>query len=293
MSITVRWAFLVIMIFPVWIALELAPPLSHAQSEDRPGEGAADIREMRRLAEQGDVHAQLRLGSMYFTGEGVSENQAEAVKWFRMAAEQGHADAKMVLRAISETNPDESGCDVSGKIPEGHLFIGYTRASESTLRALALFDEDAGLIPYDGENLAPGQTLYGLLDSSKAVIDKVEPYLNHFGINHCEYPATLSSPSTASWRIWASGLELRNRLRRPIPDEKSRFREHAMECIVQGDPPEGTPCVRPELIAVSDLNGNGKLEYWHTEPFFWETGFQVTEEGASRPMLSACPGCAD
>jgi TPR repeat protein len=46
------------------------------------------------LAEQGVASAQYNLALMYANGEGVPENDAEAVKWFRKAAEQGDADAQ-------------------------------------------------------------------------------------------------------------------------------------------------------------------------------------------------------
>ena len=48
-------------------------------------------------AEQGYARAQFNLGVMYDFGEGVPENDAEAVKWYRLAAEQGHADAQYNL----------------------------------------------------------------------------------------------------------------------------------------------------------------------------------------------------
>ena len=38
--------------------------------------------------------AQINLGLMYASGIGVSEDDAEAVKWYRKAAEQGHASAQ-------------------------------------------------------------------------------------------------------------------------------------------------------------------------------------------------------
>ena len=50
-----------------------------------------------RAAKQGDVLAQFGLGEMYAKGYGVPENDREAVKWFRLAAEQGHADAQFRL----------------------------------------------------------------------------------------------------------------------------------------------------------------------------------------------------
>ena len=51
----------------------------------------------RKAAEQGDVEAQHNLGLMYYNGEGVAEDNAEAVKWFRKAAEQGYARAQYGL----------------------------------------------------------------------------------------------------------------------------------------------------------------------------------------------------
>src|ERR1035437_5485533 len=51
----------------------------------------------RPLAEQGDASAQLELGVMYDNGEGVLQDDKEAVKWFRLAAGQGNADAQFYL----------------------------------------------------------------------------------------------------------------------------------------------------------------------------------------------------
>ena len=43
------------------------------------------------FAEKGDARAQFHLGPMYAKGLGVSEDFAEAVKWYRKAADQGNA----------------------------------------------------------------------------------------------------------------------------------------------------------------------------------------------------------
>ena len=37
-------------------------------------------------AEQGDLYAQINLGSMYSAGRGVPQDYKEAIKWFRAAA---------------------------------------------------------------------------------------------------------------------------------------------------------------------------------------------------------------
>ena len=48
-------------------------------------------------AEQGIAFAQYNLGGMYRKGRGVPQDNAEAVKWWRLAAEQGHDDAQYNL----------------------------------------------------------------------------------------------------------------------------------------------------------------------------------------------------
>ena len=40
---------------------------------------------------------------MYEKGEGVSKDVAEAIKWYRKAAKQGHEIAKDNLRRLNET----------------------------------------------------------------------------------------------------------------------------------------------------------------------------------------------
>ncbi|HHF4137034.1 TPA: tetratricopeptide repeat protein, partial [Haemophilus influenzae] len=49
------------------------------------------------MAEQGYAKAQFNLGVMYAKGQGVKQDDFEAVKWFRKAAEQGYAEAKFNL----------------------------------------------------------------------------------------------------------------------------------------------------------------------------------------------------
>ena len=50
--------------------------------------------ETLKAAEQGDAEAQNNLGRMYAKGQGVTQNDTEAVKWFRKAANQGFANAQ-------------------------------------------------------------------------------------------------------------------------------------------------------------------------------------------------------
>ena len=55
---------------------------------------AEAVKWYRQAAEQGRADAQYMLGDCYYYGSGVSQDYAEAVKWYRKAAEQGYGPAK-------------------------------------------------------------------------------------------------------------------------------------------------------------------------------------------------------
>jgi len=77
------------------------------------GDYATALREWTPLAEQGNSRAQYHLGIMYENGQGVPEDNKEAVKWYRKAAEQGDARAQYSLaimyrrgRGVPEDNKE-------------------------------------------------------------------------------------------------------------------------------------------------------------------------------------------
>ena len=51
----------------------------------------------RKAAEKGNADAQIELGKRYFEGRGVSANEAEAVVWYRKAADKGNTEAQLEL----------------------------------------------------------------------------------------------------------------------------------------------------------------------------------------------------
>jgi len=53
---------------------------------------------LQRLAESNKTDAQYNLGLLYLEGKGVQQDEAEAAKWLRLAAEQGHTEAKEYLQ---------------------------------------------------------------------------------------------------------------------------------------------------------------------------------------------------
>jgi TPR repeat protein len=60
------------------------------------------VKWFRKAAEQGHAPAQYNLGVCYYYGNGVPQNYREAVRWIRKAAEQGHADAIEGLKKMGE-----------------------------------------------------------------------------------------------------------------------------------------------------------------------------------------------
>ena len=57
------------------------------------------VRWWKKAAEQGHAEAQFILGMTYTTGgDSIPENQAEAKRWLKMAANQGHSNARTMLR---------------------------------------------------------------------------------------------------------------------------------------------------------------------------------------------------
>ena len=67
--------------------------------EGVPQDDAEAVIWYRRAAEQSHATAQYNLGVMYGAGEGVPQDDAEAVRWYRLAAEQGDASAQNNLRS--------------------------------------------------------------------------------------------------------------------------------------------------------------------------------------------------
>jgi len=69
----------------------------YAKGQGVPQDDQEAVRWSRLAAERGDAVAQSNLGLMYAKGQGVPQDYTEAVKWYRLAAEQGDAVAQSIL----------------------------------------------------------------------------------------------------------------------------------------------------------------------------------------------------
>jgi len=69
-------------------------------SENHRAEYETTAKELRRLAQEGNVTAQNGLGLLYKVGTGVPQSYGQAKKWFEEAAKQGHAEAQVNLGTL-------------------------------------------------------------------------------------------------------------------------------------------------------------------------------------------------
>jgi TPR repeat protein len=59
------------------------------------------IKWYKLAAEQDSATAQKKLGVCYADGKGVKQNYKEALRWFQLAAEHGDEDAKKILSKMN------------------------------------------------------------------------------------------------------------------------------------------------------------------------------------------------
>lgn len=58
--------------------------------------------ELKAQAENGDARAQYLIGNCYYDGNGIDEDEDEAAKWWKLAADQGHLEAVFKMAGVCE-----------------------------------------------------------------------------------------------------------------------------------------------------------------------------------------------
>ena len=71
------------------IGVAAAGPLEEARTAEQRGDYATEMALLRPLADQGNAVAQIDIGLMYEHGLGVPQDFAQAVIWYRKAADRG------------------------------------------------------------------------------------------------------------------------------------------------------------------------------------------------------------
>ena len=81
------------------------------QPED-PKDPISDIRYNYRLEINDLANAYFRLGEIYEEGIGVSQNNAEAAKWYRIATDRGHKIAPFKIGMPGQTFSNQEIADI-------------------------------------------------------------------------------------------------------------------------------------------------------------------------------------
>jgi hypothetical protein len=84
----------------LFVAVSIAPRLATATKPEV--SETPDVEGTKAKAERGDADAQKNLGKIYAKGQGVTQDYAQAAKWYRQAADQGHAGAQAALGELYE-----------------------------------------------------------------------------------------------------------------------------------------------------------------------------------------------
>ena len=113
----------------------------YGDGEGVPEDDVEAARWYRLAAEQGNARAQFSLGVRYGNGEGVPQDYSEAVRWYRLAAEQGSASAHFNLGRLYAY-----GQGVHQDYVEAHMWLNIAAARLSggnRERAVAVRDRVA------------------------------------------------------------------------------------------------------------------------------------------------------
>jgi putative methionine-R-sulfoxide reductase with GAF domain len=89
-----------------------------------PSVDTASLQQLTQLAEKGDPSAQNLLGLRYVSGEGVKQDEREAVRWFTKAAEQGNTSAQSKLGSIYFR-----GRDIPQNVNQAYFWMVLARAN--------------------------------------------------------------------------------------------------------------------------------------------------------------------
>ena len=91
----------------------------YATGQGVPQDYAEAVRWYRPAAQRGLAYAQYNLGISYVNGQGVARDYTEALKWFHRAAVQNHQDAQYALAAMYA-----NGQSVPQDFVKAHMWLG-------------------------------------------------------------------------------------------------------------------------------------------------------------------------
>ena len=128
-------------VFLVWLVAPARADFQAGMAAYERGDYAVAFREFKPLAESGHIEAQLYLGRMYYGGDGVSQDLAEAANWALKSAEQGNDNAQFLLGLMYlsghgvQRNPG-AAANWFRKVAEHYSKIGWAHTAQLILGEL-------------------------------------------------------------------------------------------------------------------------------------------------------------
>lgn len=100
-------------------------------------------------ARYGDAEAQFSLGWMYANGRGVTRSDEMAAYFFKLAAEQGHGQARKMLRFVGETAAPMPECmrPIAAEIELDDVYLATSLAQEKVFGLVRKLAPEYGISP--------------------------------------------------------------------------------------------------------------------------------------------------
>jgi hypothetical protein len=127
----------------LWVDIEA---LEKSEKEDELK--AANLTELVAAANQGDVDSQLDLAEMYYEGRGLKKDHAEALKWYRKAAEKSDPLAQFWIGRLYSRG--------EGVTKDARAAVNWFRLSADQNLAMAQYE--LGVLFYNGTGVDKNQT---------------------------------------------------------------------------------------------------------------------------------------
>ncbi len=104
--------------------------LNYATGEGVTKDEVEAVKWYRKAADQGLAIASYNLGNMYSGGRGVAKDEAESLMWWRKAADQGHATAQNLLGSMYETGASYQNGGLAVAKDEAEAVKWYRKAAD-------------------------------------------------------------------------------------------------------------------------------------------------------------------
>jgi hypothetical protein len=196
-------------------------------------------------------------------------------------------DGKVITKHY-EQNGDET-CDDSNILPDHHVLIGYVK--NKIVYSFMVWD--GAMVKRSKDQSVKNIKSLIAIDQKEPILFTAKSPHRDAHSNSCIYSGAVTAPVIDFTLVSTKKFNFIL----PIPQAaKDQFNALRGPCVRHGDS-EPDQCVFSELLAVTDLNKNGRFEFWFKQPYLWDFGMAISEVSADGKSLghiaSDCSDCSD